>query len=58
MSEDECGWCGEDHGARCPYVAAYEYDAEGMLRRVEFFPTFHQVEDGAVSVTTIGPKAH
>lgn len=31
-----CRWCGHVHGVLCPYVKAYEYDAEGRITRVEF----------------------
>jgi|HubBroStandDraft_4_1064222.scaffolds.fasta_scaffold00019_108 hypothetical protein len=51
--DEECGWCGEEHGLRCPYVAAMEYDNKGKMRRVEFFPVFEQVVEGNISRTTI-----
>lgn len=35
--EDGCPWCGEKHGARCPWIKAIEYDATtGVPTRVEY----------------------
>lgn len=34
---DKCQYCGLTHGAKCPTVKAYEYHANGTLKRVEFF---------------------
>ena len=35
MSE-QCRWCGNYHGARCPEVRAIEYHEDGSMKRVEF----------------------
>lgn len=32
----KCRWCGTLHGPMCPYVKALEFDAEGLVTRVEF----------------------
>ncbi len=30
-----CGYCGMVHSGRCPSVKAFEYHADGSLKRVE-----------------------
>lgn len=38
-----CQYCGNYHGPTCPLVKAFEYHADGTLKRVEFFaPNDHQ----------------
>ena len=32
-----CRYCGHIHGDLCPQVKALEYNADGSVRRVEFF---------------------
>jgi hypothetical protein len=32
-----CKYCGHYHGDLCPKVKAFEYNADGSIRRVEFF---------------------
>lgn len=43
MSTDvvpRCRWCGQPfHQGTCPMVSAIEYHSNGVVRRVEFWPT-------------------
>lgn len=32
-----CPYCGLVHPAKCPSIKAYEYDAMGKVKRIEFF---------------------
>lgn len=34
---EKCEYCGMRHPTKCPTVKAYEYHADGRLKRVEFF---------------------
>ena len=37
MNIDKCPYCGNIHNATCPKLKAIEYQADGTVKRVEFF---------------------
>lgn len=37
VAQNKCPYCGKLHDARCPDVKAIEYNADGTVKRVEFF---------------------
>lgn len=52
VEEGPCRWCGEDHGAICPWVKALEFDPAGNVTRVEFltsadFPKDKKLDEDA-----------